>query len=59
MWEKSLWTGEVYECRGKLGISPEGITKELQGVYDFVWHHDLQVDIEAGIHRLKDRGVFS
>ncbi len=59
MWERTLWIGEVYEGRGKLGISKEGISKELEGMYDFVWHHDLQKDIDTGIRQLQERGAFS
>ncbi|KAJ3488207.1 hypothetical protein NLI96_g3020 [Meripilus lineatus] len=55
VWESSLQTGEVYEGRGRLGISPAGISQELKGVYDFVWHHNLQEDIDSGIHLLLAR----
>ena len=51
-------TGEIYEGRGPSGFSSEGLTKDLPGNWDYVWHDDLDGDIKAAILRLQNDGIF-
>ena len=36
----------------------EAIREELQTMYDAIWNHDLEADIEAAIQSLRRTGAF-
>ena len=58
VWERTVMTCEIYEGRGPSGFSSEGLTKDLTGNWDYVWHHDLDGDIKAAVLRLQNDGIF-
>lgn len=58
VWERTVMTGEIYEGRGPSGFSSEGLTRDLTGNWDCVWHHDLDADVHAAVHRLQKDGIF-
>ncbi|KAF8590394.1 FAD/NAD(P)-binding domain-containing protein [Ramaria rubella] len=51
----SYAAGEVYE---RVDCSFEKIRQDLAGIWEFVWHHDLDDDFRAAVAYLEERQVF-
>ena len=49
----SVAAGKVYEARGIHGFSSDGVTRDLTGIFNPLWHHDLEGDIQRGLNRVK------
>ncbi len=58
VWEGSIRAGDIYEGYGISGSSPEGMRKDLEGIADFVWEHDLNQDMQQATIRLQQLGIF-
>ncbi|KAF8515185.1 FAD/NAD(P)-binding domain-containing protein [Gautieria morchelliformis] len=54
----SYVAGEIYEYAGPSGPSLEGLRKDLTGIFDSVWHRDLDEDCRTAVKFLIDRQVF-
>ncbi|THH10192.1 hypothetical protein EW145_g1488 [Phellinidium pouzarii] len=59
----STKVGDIYEGYGPSELStgeltPEGLRADVEGIWDDIWHHDLEADIEAAIALLVDAGAF-
>jgi len=59
IWDGSLAAGNSYEGYGKNGYSVEGVKKDLEGIWDYVWYYDLGKDVGRGERLLERIGVFS
>lgn len=55
----SIRAGRIYEGFGKSGPSAEGIKNDIEGMYEKVWHHDLEGDVGEAVTRLRAEGAFS
>ncbi|KAI5122975.1 hypothetical protein M0805_006854 [Coniferiporia weirii] len=53
----STKAGDIYEGFGPSGPSSEGMKADLKGLWEGVWHHDLQADVDAAIEELVAKGV--
>lgn len=51
--------GRIYGGHGKSGPTPEGMAKDLAGMWDFVWYHEVEDDVRKAVGLLCERGVFS
>ncbi|KAF8585330.1 FAD/NAD(P)-binding domain-containing protein [Ramaria rubella] len=51
----SCAAGELYE---RIDCALEDMCRDLTGIWDFVWHHDLDEDFRAATRYLKERLVF-
>ena len=58
VWDETLRNGNTYQSRGPAGPSPEGVKKDLDGVWDFVWHHPLHADHDEAVSNLQALGVY-
>lgn len=58
MWEGSLGAVGVYEDYEADGSTKEACRQRLVGLWDYVWHHGLDDDLNAAVELLKQRGVF-
>lgn len=58
MWQGSVDSGRVADGRGPSGDSAEGLRKDLGGMWDSVWRHDLDADVQRGLRSLEERGIF-
>ncbi|KAI0784966.1 hypothetical protein C8Q75DRAFT_723504 [Abortiporus biennis] len=58
VWDGSVAAGNSYEGHGKSGYSIEGVRKDLTGIWDGVWHHDLNQDVRAAVNYLEQNGAF-
>jgi len=54
----SYAAGEIYEHFGPSGATLEGFQKDLDGIWSWVWHHDLDEDFADAVKFLEDRQVF-
>lgn len=55
---RSYACGEIYEHAGPSGGSLEGLRHDLTGIWEFVWHHDLDEDYRAAVRFLVDKRAF-
>lgn len=55
---RSYACGEIYEQAGPSGPSLEGLRNDLTGIWDFVWHHDLDKDYRMAVEFLVDNHTF-
>lgn len=55
----SIRAGRIYEGFGESGPSAEGIKKDIEGMYEKVWHHDLEGDVKEAVKGLRAEGAFS
>jgi salicylate hydroxylase len=58
VWSASKKAGEIYEGYGPSGSSLEAMRKDLVGIWDAVWHHDLGADYERAVTLLQESGAF-
>ncbi|KAI0699364.1 FAD/NAD(P)-binding domain-containing protein [Cerioporus squamosus] len=59
VWEGSRYAGRVYDMQGPSEPTAEGIRKDLGDMYDPVWHHDMEADVERAVTSLRDSGAFT
>ena len=50
--------GRLFDGYGKTQPFPEGIAKDIPGLWDFVWGHDLEYDLNEAERRLEASGAF-
>ncbi|KAI0272657.1 FAD/NAD-P-binding domain-containing protein [Gloeopeniophorella convolvens] len=55
---QSKLAGEIFEGHGPSGASVEGQKADVENIWDRVWHHDINADIESSIAQLTEDGVF-
>ncbi|EED78110.1 predicted protein [Postia placenta Mad-698-R] len=53
VWEGSVKAGEIYDGYGEHGLSPQGIQEDLGGMWDRVWHHDVEDDVKSAVSWLR------
>ena len=58
VWQGSRYAGKVYDGHGPSGPTPEGIRKDLAGMYHPVWHHDMEADVDRAVATLRFNGAF-
>lgn len=58
VWYNTFRTGNIYDGLGKSGPTPEGLRKDMEGTWDFVWEWGVNDDLEEAQLRLGDLGVF-
>ncbi|KAA1468748.1 FAD/NAD-P-binding domain-containing protein [Dentipellis sp. KUC8613] len=56
---RSKACGDIYEGHGESGPSSHGRKTDLHYLWEEVWHHDLDADIQVGLDWLRDQGVFA
>jgi salicylate hydroxylase len=56
--QASIIAGEIYEGYGKPGLTVEEMRERLSGIWDPIWHHDLEADIAEAVQSLKENGSF-
>ncbi|KAI0673671.1 FAD/NAD-P-binding domain-containing protein [Trametes maxima] len=49
VWERSYFAGRVYDGHGPHGEDWESVGQDLEGLFAFVWRHDLDRDIDAAL----------
>jgi len=54
--QDTIEVGNIYECRGKRGGSPQQMREQLEGIWDPVWYHDQNKDVEQAIARVHGEG---
>ena len=59
VWEGSVRSGSIADMHGPSGTSKEALCKDLPGMWDFVWRHDLGADVQQAVHTLQQRHVFT
>ena len=52
-------SGRIYEGFGPSGDTFEGMRRDLEGIWDPVWRHEVMDDIEGAIRRLEVEGAFA
>ncbi|KAI0318092.1 FAD/NAD-P-binding domain-containing protein [Amylostereum chailletii] len=51
--------GDLYEGHGPSGPQDEGRLADLQGLWEKVWHHDLDKEMDDCIHMLTTSGAYA
>lgn len=41
------------------GLSQDDIKERLDGIWDLVWHHDLENDVSSALEILTQNGTFN
>ncbi|TCD68113.1 hypothetical protein EIP91_011566 [Steccherinum ochraceum] len=59
VWERSLRAGQVVEALGPSGFTKEGVQKDLTGIFDLLWHHELEEDVKEGLRRVAQLHSFN
>lgn len=57
--EQSARVGRIYESFGKPGCGVEWAQRELPGIWEPVWHHDLKQEVDKAIERLQNDPSFN
>lgn len=55
VWNGSYTTGNTYEGRGVTEYSREGLQKDLDGIWEPVWRHQLSADLKESLAYLESR----
>lgn len=55
---ESKRAGDIYDGHGKSGVSPDGIRGDVGLIWDEVWHHDLEADVQSAVRSLRAQGAF-
>ncbi|KAI0094260.1 FAD/NAD(P)-binding domain-containing protein [Irpex rosettiformis] len=58
VWEATQHAGRIYEGHGDSGSSAEGCRHDLEGLWDFIWHHGVDQDRDTALKLLIEQGVF-
>ncbi|KAI0363144.1 FAD/NAD(P)-binding domain-containing protein [Pilatotrama ljubarskyi] len=56
--ERSHLAGSIYDGHGPHGMDWENVGQDLEGLFESVWHHDLDGDYETALASLRSRGAF-
>lgn len=48
--QRSIDMGNIYDNYGPGGFSAEEMAQRLRGMYEPVWHHDLEAQVSAAIN---------
>lgn len=56
---RSRDAGEIYELCGPSGSEYADIRTDLQDMWSFLWHHDLDDDVESAINSLVEQEIFT
>ncbi|KAA1472118.1 FAD/NAD(P)-binding domain-containing protein [Dentipellis sp. KUC8613] len=56
---RSKRCGDTYEGYGPSGPSARGREADMKGMWEAVWYHDLEADVEAAFGWLRDEGIWS
>ncbi|KAJ3543230.1 hypothetical protein NM688_g5882 [Phlebia brevispora] len=59
VWEGSVHAGRVVDGYGPSGMSADGLRKDIPGMWDFVWRHDMEGNVQQAVQTLEERGVFT
>lgn len=59
VWEGSVRAGRIFDGHGPSGPTPEGVRKDLAGIWDMVWRRDLHAEEQRAVRILQERGVFA
>ena len=55
---QSKFAGDAYEGHGPSGPTDEGRVKDLSGLWEKIWRHDLKDEVRAAEDALTARGIF-
>jgi salicylate hydroxylase len=56
---ESAVTEDIYEGSGEIGFTAEEMREHLTGMWDPIWHHDLEADIDKAVGWLRENGSFA
>jgi salicylate hydroxylase len=56
--QASIIAGDIYDWYGKSEFTVEEMRERLSGIWDPIWHHDLEADIAKAVQSLKENGSF-
>lgn len=59
VWERSLRAGKNYQGHGEHGDTLEGMRKGIEGQWDYVWHREMNENVDEAIEMLRAQNVFS
>ncbi|EIM86775.1 FAD/NAD-P-binding domain-containing protein [Stereum hirsutum FP-91666 SS1] len=57
--QSSTRAGRIYESFGPSGYTKEGIRKDFANMYEQIWHHDLQGDVDEALAKLREEKAFA
>ncbi|KAH8099306.1 FAD/NAD-P-binding domain-containing protein [Cristinia sonorae] len=57
--DMSVKAGQIYEAQGENGFTANGVTEDMTGIFNPIWHHRLEHDIEEGLRRVRQLGSAS
>lgn len=49
----------MYDGLGENGPSPEGLHKDLSGLWDYTWEHEANDDVIQAERKLRELGAFA
>ncbi|KZT08532.1 FAD/NAD(P)-binding domain-containing protein [Laetiporus sulphureus 93-53] len=58
VWDGSVRAGEIYDGYGEHGLSAEGVTEDLGRLWDPVWYHNLDDDLQSAVKWLRETSAF-
>lgn len=56
--ERSTEMGNIYDNYGENGYSAQELGEHIAGMWEDVWHHDLDQELTEAAEWLKKNGVF-
>ena len=59
VWNESVYAGEIFDGYGRTQPFPQGMAKDLPGLWDFVWGYGLNEGVRQAERRLQEQGVFT
>ena len=60
VWDETYQVGSIVDGFGTNDLSSHGLSKDLAGVWDYVWMHGVDDDLKEAEGRLQELGlVFS
>lgn len=58
VWNETYHMGNILDGFGPNGRSPEGLSKDLTGVWDYLWGHGVDADLYEAEIKLRQLGSF-
>lgn len=58
VWNETYHLGNIVDGFGPNGLSPEGLSKDLAGVWDYLWGHGVDDDLHEAENKLQQPGTF-
>jgi salicylate hydroxylase len=58
VWEATDRAGRIYEGFGPSGRGAEDRRRDIEGMYDFLWYHEVNSDRDSALQLLREQGVF-